>query len=100
MPPSKTSSSTSPDATFATDMNALLALVRKDLVLYFSNKRALAITLAAPILIAAFFGSVMGGPPRKPTKVPVAIVDLDRSEISGTIVASMKADESFDLKEL
>ena len=33
-------------------MNALLALVRKDLVLYFSNKRALAITLAAPILIA------------------------------------------------
>jgi hypothetical protein len=42
-------------------MDALLALVRKDLVLYFSNKRALAITLAAPILIAAFFGSVMGG---------------------------------------
>jgi len=29
-------------------MNALLALVRKDLVLYFSNQRALAITLAAP----------------------------------------------------
>ena len=71
-------------------MNALIALVRKDLVLYFSNKRALMITLAAPILIAAFFGAVMGGPPKKPTRVPVAVVDLDASPVSKAIVASMK----------
>lgn len=81
-------------------MNALRALVRKDLVLYFSNRRALMITLAAPILIAAFFGSVMGGPPKKPSKVPVAMVDLDQSEVSKSIVASMRADTSFDLKEM
>jgi ABC-2 type transport system permease protein len=81
-------------------MNALLALVRKDLVLYFSNKRALAITLAAPILIAAFFGSVMGGAPKKPSKVPVAVVDLDRSAVSKTIVDAMKADSAFDLKDV
>lgn len=81
-------------------MNALLALVRKDLVLYFSNKRALLITLAAPILIAAFFGSVLGGPPKKPSRVPVAIVDLDNSEVSKSIVAAMKADPTFDLKEV
>ena len=81
-------------------MNALTALIRKDLVLYFSNKRALAITLAAPILIAAFFGSVMGGPPKKPTRVPVAIVDLDRSPTSKIIVDAMKADPSFELKEV
>jgi ABC-2 type transport system permease protein len=80
-------------------MNALIALVRKDLVLYFSNKRALAITLAAPILIAAFFGAVMGGPPKKPARVPIAVVDLDASEVSKAIVAAMRADTSFDLKE-
>ena len=81
-------------------MKALSALVRKDLVLYFSNKRALMITLAAPVLIAAFFGSVLGGPPKKPSKVPVAVVDLDQSAVSKTIVASMRADSAFDLKEI
>jgi ABC-2 type transport system permease protein len=32
--------------------------------------------------------------------VPVAVVDLDGSAVSKTIVASMKADTAFDLKEL
>ena len=81
-------------------MNALIALVRKDLVLYFSNRRALMITLAAPILIAAFFGSVMGGAPKKPSRVPVAMVDLDASPVSKAIVASIKADSAFELKEV
>src|SRR5687767_1298212 len=80
-------------------MNPLFALVRKDLVLYFSNKRALMITLAAPVLIAAFFGSVLGGAPKKPSRVPVAVVDLDWSAVSRTIVDSMRADTAFDLKE-
>ena len=80
-------------------MNALIALVRKDLVLYFSNKRALMVTLAAPILIAAFFGAVMGGPPKKPSRVPVAVVDLDASAVSKAIVGAMRSDTSFDLRE-
>ena len=81
-------------------MNALTALVRKDLVLYFSNRRALTITLAAPILIAAFFGSVMSGAPKKPTRVPVAVVDLDASPVSKAIVASMRGDSALELREL
>src|SRR5690348_11837858 len=81
-------------------MHALIALVRKDLVLYFSNKRALMITLAAPILIAAFFGAVMGGPPKKPSRVPVAVVDLDGSAVSKAIVAAMRADAAFDMREV
>jgi ABC-2 type transport system permease protein len=81
-------------------MDALIALVRKDLVLYFSNRRALMITLAAPILIAAFFGSVMGGPPKKPSKVPVAMVDLDGSAISKQILANVRKDTAFDLQEV
>ena len=81
-------------------MTALAALVRKDLILYFSNRRAILITLAAPILIAAFFGSVLGGAPKKPARVPVAVVDLDASAISKSMVAAMKADTSFLLEEL
>ena len=81
-------------------MNALLALVRKDLVLYFSNRRAMVITLAAPILIAAFFGYVFGGPPKKPAAVPVAVVDQDASAVSKALVAAMKGDTTFALEEL
>jgi len=81
-------------------MTPLAALVRKDLKLYFSNRRALTITLAAPILIAAFFGAVMGGPPKKPTRVPVAVVDLDKSPVSREIVSAMRADSTFELQEL
>ena len=81
-------------------MNALRALVRKDLVLYFSSRRALMITLAAPILIAAFFGSVLGGSSTKPSRVPIAVVDLDASAVSKAIVAAIRADTSFDLQEI
>lgn len=81
-------------------MKALFALVQKDLVLYFSNRRAVLITLAAPILIAAFFGSVTGGPPKKPARVPLAVVDLDASAVSRAIVASMGSDAFLDLKAL
>ncbi|HEX4332582.1 MAG TPA: ABC transporter permease [Usitatibacter sp.] len=82
-------------------MSAFLALVRTDLRLYFSNRRALLITVAAPILIAAFFGAMMGGSPgSRPARVPLAVVDLDQSALTRRIVASMRADQSFDLRDL
>jgi ABC-2 type transport system permease protein len=81
-------------------MHALAALVRKDLTLYFSNRRALAITLAAPILIAAFFGAVTGGAPKKPSRVPIAVVDLDQSTLTKEIVTAMKGDSTFDVREI
>jgi ABC-2 type transport system permease protein len=80
-------------------MSPLAALVRKDLVLYFSNRRAILITLAAPILIAAFFGSVLGGPPKKPARVAIDVVDLDASPVSKSMVDAMKADTTFALEE-
>ena len=61
---------------------ALRALIRKDLVLYFSNRRALVMSIAAPIVIAAFFGSLFGSGSDKPTKVPIALVDNDASSPS------------------
>ena len=82
-------------------MKAFLALVRTDLRLYFSNRRALLITVAAPILIAAFFGAMMGGTPgKRPARVPLAVVDQDQSALTQRIVADMKADGNFDLRDL
>ena len=80
-------------------MNAFIALVRKDLVLYFSNRRSVVMSIAAPILIAAFFGSLFGGGDSKPANIPVAITDLDRSELSIRIVAALRADSALTLSE-
>ena len=81
-------------------MNALLALIRVQVRLYLSNRRAMAINLAMPIIIAAFFGSLFGGSGKddKPLRVKVAVADLDRSELSGRIVKAMAADASLDLQ--
>ncbi len=79
-------------------MNAFIALVRKDLVLYFSNRRAVIMSIVAPIFIAAFFGSLFGGD-NKPANIAVAITDLDRSELSAKIVAAMRADGALTVSE-
>ncbi len=43
-------------------MSPLFALARVDIVRTLSNRCALLVTLAAPILIAGFFGAVLGDP--------------------------------------
>jgi len=80
-------------------MKPWLALARADVSMYLSNRRALVVTLAAPILIAAFFGAVLGGGPKKPTRVPIAVADQDASAVSKRIVAAMKADATFQVEE-
>ncbi len=80
---------------------ALRALVRKDLILYFSNRRALVMSIVAPIVIAAFFGSLFGGGDSdKPSRIPIAVVDRDASPLSRAIAASVQADPAFEVKLL
>lgn len=81
-------------------MSAFSALVRKDLRLYFSNKRALVVTLAAPIVIAAFFGSLFGSSDKKPSRVPIAVVDQDVSAISKQIVKDLTDDPALGVQTL
>ena len=83
-----------------TNLTAFRALVRKDLILYFSNRRALIMTIAAPIVIAAFFGSIFGGGTDKPTRIPIAFADRDASALSQAVAASVKADPAFEVKEV
>lgn len=80
-------------------MNAFIALVRKDLLLYFSNRRSVIMAIVAPILIAAFFGSLFGGNDSKPANIPVGVTDLDRSELSAGILAALRADTALAISE-
>jgi ABC-2 type transport system permease protein len=71
-----------------------LAMVRKDLILFLSDRRALVISLALPIVIAAFFGSLFGSGTRT-SAIQVALVQQDGSEIGNQIAAGLKADPNL-----
>jgi len=79
-------------------MNSFFALVRTEVVLYFRNRRAVLISLAAPILIAGFLGAVLGGAPHGPTRIPIALVDTDASALSARVIAALRGDASFDVQ--
>jgi ABC-2 type transport system permease protein len=67
---------------------AIRALIRNDLRIYMTDRRAMIIGVAVPILIAAFFGYVFGGnDSAEAGKIPVAIVDEDQSALSRAIAA-------------
>jgi len=78
-------------------MTAFLALVRKDLILYVSDRRALLMHLVLPIVIAAFFGSVFGGGTAKGGGIDVALVQLDASDAGKRIGAGLQADPNLHL---
>ena len=62
-------------------------MVRKDLLLFFTDRRAVIMSFAAPIAIASFFGFIFSGSEDTETaRVPVRVVDQDRSVISKAIV--------------
>ncbi len=81
-------------------MHAFLALVHKDLIQYLANRRAVLMSLVAPILIAAFFGGLFGGRNDKPANIPVAVVDLDRSTLSEQVIAALATEPAFSLQRL
>jgi ABC-2 type transport system permease protein len=75
----------------------LLAMVRKDLQLFFSDRRSVIVSFVVPIAIASFFGAVFsgGGQDREPARIAVAIVDQDGSAISKAIVAGAETDKNL-----
>src|SRR5262249_25481428 len=76
-----------------------VAMVRKDLQLFFSDRRSVIMSFAVPILIASFFGSIFSGPSRdaEPAKISVIVVDQDESPISKGIVEGVRTDRNLKL---
>jgi ABC-2 type transport system permease protein len=82
-------------------MTAFIALVRKDLLLFFSDRRALLINLVLPILMGAFFGYLFGGSGKGETsRIEVALVQQDSSDSSRKIAAGLKADASLKVTDM
>ncbi len=83
-------------------MRALVALIRKDLQLFASDRRALIMSFVAPIAIASFFGAIFpgGGGSSEPARVPVAIVDQDGSAIARGIVNGASTDAALAMSAM
>ena len=79
-------------------MGALLQLLRTDLVLYFSNRRAVMMSIAAPILIATFFGYLFGDKSDGPSRIPVAVADLDQSALSKKLIRAFQGEKLLEVQ--
>ncbi len=78
---------------------AVLGMVRKDLKLFFGDRRAVVVTLITPIVIAAFFGFLFsGGNSQEQAKVQVRVADLDGSPLSKAVVEGLSKDATLDVK--
>jgi len=75
----------------------LVAMVRKDLLLFFSDRRSVIVSFVVPIAIASFFGSIFSGASRngERARVAVMVVDRDESAISRGIVSGAQADTNL-----
>ena len=81
-------------------MTAFFTLVRKDLLQFLQNRRALIMSLLAPVLIGAFFGGLFNPKDTQVKQLPLAVVDLDQSTTSERLVAALRADTSFAVQTL
>ncbi|HEV7611186.1 MAG TPA: ABC transporter permease [Steroidobacteraceae bacterium] len=80
---------------------AIRALIRNDLRIYMTDRRAMMIGVLVPILIAAFFGYVFGGNgSAEAGKIPIAVVDEDDSDVSRAIAADLAAEPLLAMQAL
>ena len=75
----------------------LAALIRKDLQLFFTDRRSVILSFIVPIAIASFFGAMFSGPPgnNAPARIAVALVDQDDSAISRSILEGAQSDDNL-----
>jgi ABC-2 type transport system permease protein len=80
-------------------LTQILAMVRKDLQVHYSDRRAVIMSFVAPIAIASFLGAITGGrgTPGEPAKIPIAIVDQDGSTVTKAIVSAVQDDKTLQV---
>jgi ABC-2 type transport system permease protein len=80
-------------------LTPLRAMVRKDLQLFFNDRRSVIVSFLVPIAIASFFGSIFSGPSQNGERARIAVimVDHDDSAISQGIVAGAQGDKNLKL---
>jgi len=77
-------------------MRMVWAIARKDLWLFFSDRRGVVVAFVTPIAIAAFFGFLFsGGGSSERAKIPLRVVDLDGSAVSLKILDGLSGEEAL-----
>lgn len=81
-------------------MIPFLALIRKDLKLFFNDRRAVIVSMLVPIVLGSFFGYLFGGQGgnAETSKVVVLLIDQDGSDTSRGLVAQLAGDKTLDVK--
>ena len=81
-------------------MIPFLALVRKDLKLFFNDRRAVIVSILVPIVLASFFGYLFGGQGgnAETSKVPVLVIDQDGSNTSRGLITQLGSDKNLDVR--
>jgi linearmycin/streptolysin S transport system permease protein len=80
-------------------LTQIFAMIRKDLQVHYSDRRAVIMSFVAPIAIASFLGAITGGrgTPGEPAKIPIAIVDQDGSTVTKAIVSAVQGDKTLQV---
>ncbi len=77
-------------------MIALRALVRRDLLLFFADRRSVVVNLAVPVILAVFLGFIVGGGgSREMARIDVRVVDMDGSDLSRAVARGLSADPAL-----
>jgi ABC-2 type transport system permease protein len=81
-------------------LTALAAIVAKDLRLFLTDRRAVMMSFAAPIVIASFFGAIFSSSVHgmaERARMAIYVVDRDRSPIARAIVAAVEDDRNLSV---
>jgi ABC-2 type transport system permease protein len=81
-------------------MIPFLALVRKDLRLWFNDRRAVIVAILVPIILSSFFGYLFGGQKgsTEMAKIPILVIDQDGSDISRGLITQLAEEKTLDVK--
>lgn len=80
---------------------AVAALVKKDLQVWQSDRRAMLMGFVVPLMLGAMMGYVTGGNSKgsqTKSKISVEILNLDNSASSQSLIRHLSEDESLDVK--
>ena len=80
-------------------MNAFWGLTRNDLMLFFSDRRAVLMSFIAPVVLGGFFGYVFGGVPSGNTgSIEVLVADQAQDAVSREIVRQLGEEKQLTVK--
>ncbi len=76
----------------------ILAMVKKDLKVFFSDRRAVVFSFITPIVIASFFGFLFSGAGSSQTaRIPILVADRDGSVISKALVKGLRDEKTLQV---